>query len=386
MVVQLLWKFPGISRIDIARKLNLYRSTVSNIINILIDNQVVVEEEEGSATPQGGRKPIHLSVNKNFGCVVGLELQPTGYHGVIVDMSGTVVYKTFDLLPDLPFDEIIDAVMSVIIPEVNKTGLPLLAVNITLPGIIDSKSRQVLLSHPFGLKNHSISQELFRTYGVPFFVENDANCLAWLELSQNRNDLFQNFICINVEEYQKVHRLGEYKGVGIGIGVAIDGSVYSGNKNAAGEFLTASWKGDHIGQTGLSAKNIKTVKTDEDAFAELVVDLFISLVSVISVLNPEIIFLYGELASRFPLVKKIIDEQVPQFNILLQRTSCRLECCGDSDFAAATGAAMMYFLHLFSISGQNSGRFKYDVDWDAIFALSRTETQSETRRVLTHLY
>ncbi len=48
LVAQLIWKSPGISRVDIARELNLYRSTVTNIISALIDDEVVYEGEEGS--------------------------------------------------------------------------------------------------------------------------------------------------------------------------------------------------------------------------------------------------------------------------------------------------------------------------------------------------
>jgi len=45
LVAQLIWKSPGISRVDIARELNLYRSTVTNIISALIDDEVVYEGE-----------------------------------------------------------------------------------------------------------------------------------------------------------------------------------------------------------------------------------------------------------------------------------------------------------------------------------------------------
>jgi DNA-binding transcriptional regulator LsrR (DeoR family) len=57
MVAQLLWRRPGISRVEIARQLDLYRSTVSNIINTLRENGVVYEDCEGSAMPQGDENP-----------------------------------------------------------------------------------------------------------------------------------------------------------------------------------------------------------------------------------------------------------------------------------------------------------------------------------------
>ena len=78
-VFETVWKNKEISRIDISRKLELYRSTVSNIIGTLLSNDVIIEGEQGSVTEKGGRKPVFLSVNKNFGCILGIELQPDYY-------------------------------------------------------------------------------------------------------------------------------------------------------------------------------------------------------------------------------------------------------------------------------------------------------------------
>jgi hypothetical protein len=127
MVAHTLWKTPGISRVEIARRLNLYRSTVSNIINILIRHGVVVEERKGAAAMSGGRRPIHLELNRRFGCVMGLELRPSGYYGVLVDMAGTVIYAVSGLLPDMSFDAMADAALFEVYGEVKRNGFPLLA-------------------------------------------------------------------------------------------------------------------------------------------------------------------------------------------------------------------------------------------------------------------
>jgi predicted NBD/HSP70 family sugar kinase len=375
MVTQALWKTPGISRVEIARGLNLYRSTVSNIINILIKHRVVVEERKGDAAMSGGRKPIHLTLNRQFGCVMGLELRPSGYYCVQVDMAGMVINTMSGLLPDMPFDAMVDALLFEIYGEIKKNGPPLLAVCVALPGIIDSKNEEIVESHPFLMKNHKFKQTFSRYYNIPLFIENDANCLAWLELSKRGNSGIKNFICINLESHETSHQFGEWTKMGIGIGLAIEGFVFSGNNYRAGEFLAPSWKGQPVGQTGLTAKSRRNIASDEAAFRELVVEVFSNLISVISVLNPGTIFLYGELTARASLVKKIIQEQVPQFSILLGRIACDLVFTENNDLAAATGAAMMYFLHLFSLSGYRSGKFNLTADWDTIFARSSDQTE-----------
>ena len=41
---------------------------------------IIFEGDSGSATEKGGRKPVYLSINKNFGCIVGIEVQPDFYN------------------------------------------------------------------------------------------------------------------------------------------------------------------------------------------------------------------------------------------------------------------------------------------------------------------
>jgi DNA-binding transcriptional regulator LsrR (DeoR family) len=78
MAARLLWRYPGISRIDIAKKLGVYRSTISNIINALVETGVVLESRKENCSSLGGRKPLQLELNPDFGCVAGIELQPSG--------------------------------------------------------------------------------------------------------------------------------------------------------------------------------------------------------------------------------------------------------------------------------------------------------------------
>jgi predicted NBD/HSP70 family sugar kinase len=370
MITQVLWKTPGISRVEIARRLNLYRSTVSNIINVLIEHGVVLEEQKGAAAMSGGRKPIHLTLNRRFGCVLGIELRPSGYSCVLVDMAGTLVHTLSGLLPDAPFDTMLDILLFEMYREVKKYGLPLLAVCVALPGIIDSKHEEIIESPPFGMKNQRFKQAFFRRYNIPLFIENNANCLAWLELSKNGNAGRKNFMCVSLEAYEKNRRLEDWNKMDVGIGLAIEGSVFSGDKHRAGEFIAPPWKGGPAGRPGPLVKGRRHTASGEAAFRELTAELFFNLINVVSVLNPGTIFLYGGLTTRASLVKEIIRERVPHFNLLLRRISCDLVFTGNSDLAAATGAAMMYFLNLFSLSGNRTGKFNFIADWDAVFARS----------------
>ncbi len=370
MVAQLLWKSPGISRVEIARRLDLYRSTVSNIINTLIENGVVFEEKEGEAMPQGGRKPIFLGLNERFGCVLGLELQPSGFHAVVLNVFGSVLFSESGALPDLPFNDAVDHVIARMMPSVQTSGIPLLGVCVGIPGIVDAGTGTVIKSDPFHLSGHEFSKPFAEKYGVPVLLENDANCLAWYELANNRGTDLRNFVCLNSEFQTEGARFGETTGMSVGIGVAIGGAVYSGSRHAAGEFVSLSWRDGSHGQTGLPPDRMRLVKTDPDAFAEWTGDLFASFAPIVAVLDPEAVFVHGELARRADSVRAIIAERVAQFGAFLARAGCELRFGDGDDFLVAAGAAQMFFMNLFSVPSCTTGESGTTIDWDSVFAIT----------------
>ncbi|HKL86073.1 MAG TPA: ROK family transcriptional regulator [Treponemataceae bacterium] len=369
MVAQLLWKTPGLSRVEIARNLELYRSTVSNIINTLIQNGVVYEEREGESMPQGGRKPICLDLNGRFGCVAGIEMQPDGYRAVIIDVFGTVLFSCFGNLPELPFIEIFDFIMKDLLVEVEKNTIPLLGICLGIPGIVDSNRGVILLSDPFNLENYDFASPVSARYRLPVLVENDANCLAWKELATNRGDNLNDFICLNAEYHKRESLHGSNAGMGVGIGLAIGGRVFAGSKYAAGEFVSGSWRKGSIGQTGLPLKAMSAIDKDDTAFSDWVNDLFSSLVSVVSVFNPEAFFAHGELARRSSFVLSILEERIPQFQAILEKSNSSLIFGDGSDDLVAIGAAQMFFLELFSVPGCNSNSVSSHIDWDTVFEI-----------------
>ena len=50
---------------------------------------LVLETEEGISHPQGGRKPIHLSLNESFGGILGIEIEADGAAEIASRSRGT---------------------------------------------------------------------------------------------------------------------------------------------------------------------------------------------------------------------------------------------------------------------------------------------------------
>ena len=107
LVTQAIWLSGEVSRVDISRSLHLYRSTVTNIISFLLDSGVVLEGETSSSPSQGGRKPILLKLNDNFGCVFGIDIQPSHYRLSILSFSGKTLCEEKGSLGELSFEEMV---------------------------------------------------------------------------------------------------------------------------------------------------------------------------------------------------------------------------------------------------------------------------------------
>ncbi len=366
LVAQLIWKSPGISRVDIARELSLYRSTVTNIISALIDNDVVYEGEEGRGMSRGGRKPIILRLNEKFGCVVGFDIQPSHFRAVILDISGAILFQEKGSVPKVGFEGILTFLMDLALKGVEKIGYPLLAVCVGIPGIVDSDRGVIAYAEPFNLHHFDIYDFFTKRYDAPVFVENDANCAAWLDMTINRTIKLGDFMCLLADYHEGNYQFGDRSGIGVGIGLSIGGKVYRGSHYSAGEFCSLTWRGGCVGQTGLDEKLLMLSATDEEAWRAWMVDLFSSLVSVISVLDPRVVFIHGKPFSDKKKIEAMLEADCPQFMAILEKIHCKLIFDADDESVVAKGAAMMYLQKLFAVPELSEMESKVHFTWDDV--------------------
>lgn len=94
---------------------------------------------------------------------------------------------------------------------------------ISMPGLLDATSGmiQAITLLPF-LVGHNIIEELQTRYHIPVSVENDAKCAALGEMWQGSLQGVKNGIMIVI-------------GSGIGATIILDGKIYKGSRNKAGE-------------------------------------------------------------------------------------------------------------------------------------------------------
>ena len=212
----MVWRNTNISRIEIAKKLDLYRSTITNIISSLIENDLIREGVVGTSSAKGGRPPVSLYINRNFGCIIGIDLHPETYSVVIISVDGTPLMSFTDKTPvseeyrdssEKSFIFSMDHIIASLLEPVSRLNAPVLGMCICVPGIVDIDKGIIKDSDSFGLRDFPFSETFYSRYGVPCTVENDARCLAWKHFALQRGDNVkkEDFICVLAKNMEGIN-------------------------------------------------------------------------------------------------------------------------------------------------------------------------------------
>lgn len=211
-----------ISRAEIARETSLQRSTVSAIVDDLRDDGLI--EDIGTGDSTGGRKPTLLRLRTGEPVAIGVDVTPSITTVVLADLAGNLLE-----IDDFPTSSDIEYMNRQILLKVKRFADAYpnadLQVGLSIPGIADQTSGEILYVPYFQWSNWDIGKRITEETGLSVVLENDANAVALAELWFGAEEIkrTRNFIMVFVAE-------------GIGTGIIIDGQVYRGEHGAAGEF------------------------------------------------------------------------------------------------------------------------------------------------------
>jgi len=369
-VFETIWRKKSVSRIDISRNLNLYRSTVSNIINTLLENHVISETEIGLPSEKGGRKPVFLTINKDYGAILGIEIQTDAFRGSLISFDGTILETFKDRTPVIKenqntaefFTEIVELIVNKLLVDTKKFNIPVLGICLAIPGIVDIDKGIILRSEPFSLYDYNFKEILAPKFSVPLFIENDARCCSWFQKTVSEESVSSDFMCV-------LARRHDTGGISIGISITMDGRVINGKKHAVGEYVSRSWIPGKKSQTGLPNAVLSTINTDRDSYREWLIDLFGTLTTFVPLLEPSKIYVFGQKSQDKEFIDTVIDQDVIQFRAIMENCGCELVVVEDDEFSISRGAAFMFLQKLFEIQTLE-GEVSYShLDWDDLFVI-----------------
>jgi len=212
----------GLSRVDLARSLNLAPSTVGIYVDHLVEEGFLFEGK--AAERDFGRPPTILALNPQGGRFIGVDFEARNIMAIAVDFSQRPLKHFHDTISAV---EPVESILRKIEHAIETVGAgddrQVLAIGAGVPGVADpAKGIALSYKHIKGWENVPLVARLTERFGVPVFLENNIRSMALAELWFGRGRGLRNFICVGMRS-------------GLGAGIIIEGQVYRGADNRAGE-------------------------------------------------------------------------------------------------------------------------------------------------------
>ncbi|MBF9016474.1 MULTISPECIES: ROK family protein [unclassified Oceanispirochaeta] len=350
-IIREIWTARSISRVDLSRKLDLNKSTVTNIVSNMLDNKLVLETTEGPSTPQGGRKPVRLEINRNYGYILGFEIRPESYTVVAVDILGDILFSRTESIDisSKNFKEIFFKLQDDLEKELTWIGRPLIGIGIGCSGIIDAPKRIIRASIPLHFTEpFDFYKEIACHSKVPVYIDNDANSCAWGELTFHRTQNLQNFLFCLIE-FRDIAKSKAPEQTAIGMGIAINGNVYYGRNSSAGEFRSIfSSKAKEAGQLSLNYAKDSPIMEEPEIIEHFIRELSQHLALFVNTFNLSQVFLGGDLGPHMTeRFRSVLNEEIRKNWPYDDQVDCEVRFSTLGDKSVAYGAAGLVMNRIF---------------------------------------
>lgn len=224
IVLNIIRKYENISRIEISKKTGLKQSTITNIVNELIESRLVIEN--GYVNSKVGRKAVKLSINTDTFFIISIRF--TRHHILygVFDLKINPIYVdkysiNLDESPHKILEELVFKLQSM---QQKYSEHVFLGIGIAVPGPFVRNIKNVIYLEEYSKwDNTDIADYLSAKLNLPVTIEHDANvgalCEWWLDS----------------EFLDKGSLLYIAVGQGIGSGFIVDGQIIRGSMGTFGE-------------------------------------------------------------------------------------------------------------------------------------------------------
>jgi N-acetylglucosamine repressor len=224
ILLNLVREHQPISRADLARKMGLGRGMVTELVNALIAEGVI--SEGATASAPRGRRPTLLHIRTGDRFVVGVDVRFSRTYVMLADFSGhEMALESFETTTDPAglVRSIADRVMAML--DSHGAAERCQGIGVVVPGMVDRATGKVLYAPQLGWRDVEITNALAAATGLAVSIENApiACALAHLWLGSRAADETSNFVYVTTSD-------------GVGAGVVVNGQVVRGHDHTAGEF------------------------------------------------------------------------------------------------------------------------------------------------------
>ncbi len=222
-ILRIVREKAGISRREIAGIMGMNLSGVGGLCRELLAEGLLIEEIASSS--RTGRRAALLRPHPEAVYAVGIEVSSRAIRGVLQNLAGEVVAeKEGDQAVIGDREKMLAEIVAVAGYLAGAAdGLPLSGIGVGIAGIVEKDRRRSLsFPHLESWREVDLGGLLEEKTGVEALVENQVHCTTLAELRYGQGRNLSNFLYLHI-------------GWGIGLGVVIEGKVYAGATNNAGE-------------------------------------------------------------------------------------------------------------------------------------------------------
>lgn len=231
IVLSLLRSSDALSLSEIAAQVNLSKTTITKIVNALMEKGLVHSIGKGSSTEEGGKRPELFAFCADYKYIVVLELGGHSIRGALVNMScKTKAEHQYFFSSSASYEESISATVTVIRELLKEGGIAwknLCGIAIGCGGIVDSQNGILRFAmHNSWGSNLPIVEDLKKKIeaDIPIYVDNSCRFFGYAEINDSCNQN-QAGSCVTI-----------YTSGSTGGSLLLNHNMLHGNNGFIGEF------------------------------------------------------------------------------------------------------------------------------------------------------
>lgn len=362
------------ARVDLAKDLSISAGSATTITSELIENGLVMEVSlpPRDGDPVRGRPPVSLGVRPQAHYVAGIKLSDHRHTAVIVDFAGNLIGDASIVHDRMVCDvdgllKEADRVLEAALATCGHQRGDLSAVGLGMPGLIDTDHGNLVWSPLVEGRNEPIAEKAHEKFGVPVYVDNDANLATMAELWFGKGRTISDFAVVTIEYGVGMgmvinHRM--YRG-GLGLGlelghtkVQLDGALCRCGQRGCLEAYIADYALVREASTALSLDAAQTANPNamlerlfaqakdgneaaRSIFARAGRYLALGIANVINLFDPSVVILAGERMRYDLLYADDVLEETMQLTLDRTRKQPVIEINTWGDLVWAHGAAAL---------------------------------------------
>lgn len=223
-IFKIIHRHGPITRKELADSTSYSAATITNHVKKLIEEKYIIETEKGISN--GGRKPVYIKVNPQKGYMLSLNIGVNHNQLYLFDLSFEILEgKNIDIDHQENAEFNLLKIKNEIEKILEKNHIKrekILGLGVGVPALINRDNKSLEFAPNLGWHNLEIPKFYDQYFDFPVLLENEAKAAVIGEKEFVYPDI-ENLVFVSINE-------------GIGCGIMLDGSLYTGAGGNAGEY------------------------------------------------------------------------------------------------------------------------------------------------------